>query len=296
MREIDRREFLKVTGAALIGASLAPSLELVFPGINEGLVQVEGGKPDFNDILDKLPEFPTLVKGVDDPQTKFIQNRVIMLLDQRDQRNVVLRGKVIAFSENQSWGDSMAQIGRWFYPFPIENNNGEIGKDTWAYAVNILDQENISLYMKPGVKGQIWGRLPDSVPQGHVTLAFAVNPHHEGDKTGGDPNVAPAVIIRHPGHPGEGDPVAVRVVHARRDGSKFGTVGQIFRETDNLIVRLAREEAVTVVDFDVIDPVGNQEFMVELGSDYWKGPLFSEDINRVRVEDVHELVPGSGQK
>lgn len=244
---------------------------------------------DFSDMLARIPEFPTLVK--EDPQTQFVPNRVAMLLDSREGRYTALRQRVIDFSRSQGWGDSMAIEGQWFYPFPIENNAGEIGTDTWAYAVNVLRSDNLSVYMKPGVKGQIWNRLPETAVEGRMTMAFAVNPFWEWHKTGGDPDVAPAVIVRNPGHPAVDGPIPVRVVHVRRDGCRFGTTGFIWPETDNLIVRLAREEAMTIIDFPVLDPHGNQEAMIELGSDFWRGPNFSEDINRVRVEDVEQISP-----
>lgn len=243
---------------------------------------------DFSDMLSMIPSFPGLVKS--DPETKFVPNRVPMWFDGRDSNNPLngLRTKVNAYSNSKGWGDITAKPGEWHYPLPIKNGNGETGSDTWAYAENIIKTVNASVYMKPGVTGQVWFRLPKGVTEGRMTAAYAVNENFVADKTGGDPDIVPTVIVRCPNNPGQS--IRVRILDVFKDGRviarKDGYIGLPKTDTDNLMVNL-NPEAVTFIDFPVVDQTGNQrEGMIELGSDAKQGPFFNPNLNRSTVKDV----------
>ncbi|MDD2823545.1 MAG: hypothetical protein PHQ59_05730 [Candidatus Daviesbacteria bacterium] len=243
------------------------------------------------DMLRMIPRFPELVK--DDPETKFVPNRVPMWFAAGDTDNPLneMRNKVNAYSNSKGWGDITAKPGEWHYPLPI-NGKGETTSDTWAYAENIIKTDKLSVYMKPNVTGQVWFRLPQGETQGHMTVAYGVNQNFEADKTEGDPNKAPNVTVKCTNNPGQS--VTVRVWDIYKDGRVFarndGYIGLPKTDTDNIMVRLNRD-AITMIDFAVVDQTGNQrEGMLELGSDTWNGKFFNPNLNRSRVEDVAKQV------
>lgn len=213
-----------------------------------------------------------------------VHNRVVMILDPREAADpnspyVKIRGKVREYGISKGWEKVTATIEEWLYPLPIANGKGETGSDTWAYAVNVLQVKNVSIYQKPGVAGQLWFRLPKDVTDGMITVAFGVNKNYVADKTGGDPsdlnNVVPSVTVRTNAN------APVEVAYVSTDGSRTGALGRTEGETGNVIVNL-HQNLITVIRIPVWSPTGDQtEGSLELTSDVVGGSFYNPRLNRI---------------
>lgn len=285
MANIGRREFLKTSaiGAVAVGA------ELLHPRTAEAASKVPQSMDELRRLYGEyaamlwpnqelrtvpLPVCPELVSAEEDGN---IYNRLAMIVDARDNVLRAAAEEARAYGESQGWGNVLTQEGEWFYPMLITGGDYKTTSETWAYAAQIVGVKDLSVYQKPLVAGQIWARLPQGVGSGEVTVAFAVNPHYVNDKTGGDQNVDPAVMV----HGNQGAPV--EVVWGLPSYTKTGVLGRLF--TGDLIVQLQQEGSVgnqrpfTVIRLPV---TGNQtEVMFELGSDIVAGPNHNPSLNRV---------------
>ncbi|MDP3988090.1 MAG: hypothetical protein Q8P80_03005 [Candidatus Levybacteria bacterium] len=249
---------------------------------NEGASALEQIQAtDYSDMVALQPNFPELVKN--DPLATKVKNAIYMLFQGDDANPLKAFGdKAAAVAKSKNW-NTMANKKEWVYMGKVKGD-GSMEAGTWAIATNLLVANNVSVYQKPGVEGQLFFRLAKGQTKGYIVLATSINSNFESDKTGGDPNQAVTAIIRNASTP-DARPLLIRVVDFNKDGTALGTTGAIWAETDNDMIRLAREGKITMMAFEVIDPRGEQqEGLIEFGSDSFAGPFSNPDLNRITVE------------
>lgn len=274
---VSRREFLKTAGTfVMTGLGVAiPRQTEAAPPQPVTLEDIRNNHQQLVELAWPNQPFKTVVLPVSFPDLGLtettVHNRIPMIPASGDTFYQALATRAKAYGESQSWGDVLAKTREWFYPLLIADGTYKLEPETWAYAEQIVKADGLSVYQKPKVAGQLWARLPAGVTDGELTVAFAVNNNFVKDKTGGDPNVVPAVIVR--GNAG----APIEVVYTDKNlKNKKGVDGRLEPETGNIIVQL-NPDGLTVVRFPVWSPQGRRtEVMIEPGSDN----LTNEEFNR----------------
>ncbi len=146
-------------------------------------------------------------------------NRVIMLPSNHPLDHVKDWKKTIFdFGQKRGWGDITAWDGTWVYPMMLTAGQKDIaadkqvkvmsdGKmvgidpvrvDNWTVSANVVGRGDpkMAVYMVPWVAGEVHARLPQDTEQSEVTMAFALNNHFVDNKTEGNDDVVPAIIVR----------------------------------------------------------------------------------------------------